>query len=107
MNMNQYNDIRLDHQLKQASALRQTIPMITTSGTFTDITILDEWDEIWSNFAGSRSIYHLYETTKRYEDFYGEKTESIVEKWEKGTLRRDTKINDWLNTYLILSNYNR
>lgn len=87
---------------KAESALRYSEPKITISGTFTDATLIKELEQIWTTYSGGSSVYKLYESVKRYENQYGQKSELMISKWKKGTLRRDTKINDWLNSYLML-----
>lgn len=99
-----YSQNNSNERLANASLINAPFSL-SINGTFMDTSVLEEFDELWSNYAGSQGLYSLYEQLKRYEDEYKETTLAMVSKWEGGTLRRDTRINDWLNTYLILKSY--
>lgn len=102
------NDISISkNKALVESALVEAYPSLTTQGTAVGADFLDEWDNLWSDFAGVQSTHSIYESIKKYEKKYGESTESIVGKWRNGTLRRDSYINDWLNAFLILDSYKR
>ena len=86
-------------------ALNNLYPKISTEGTSTGIDSLEQWSMLWSEYAGFDSPYKLHEILSRYEHESGRKTPDVIKQWRDGTLRRDSQINDWISTYLLLEGY--
>lgn len=63
-------------------------------------------DYLWENNPDSYSVYRKYEFVKNFELRNNISSRELIVKWKSGELKsRSMEINNWLSTYLKISNF--